>query len=290
MSGGGRAAVVVHAAADTRGAEVVAYSLRPQQVDLIDVENASATDFEQSVPYIGIWSAASSSSPVFRAVVEAAHDRHSLVSITLGQLVAVPVRFRMSLALNADQLRAGRSPASSMLRRQLNRVRQQMLPAQTDRLGLDEIRAVVVSGVDRRGLDLANRDLGGLDLRNGLLNGANLLCANLSGCQLDNARLVGANLERCALAGTQMCDADLRLANLWHADMTGAKGVDTGIFIHTNMFGVTGVDGHSFPRSFSKGSYAAYIQYFTVNLGFTMRDVYESFPWLSHKYFDHLLS
>lgn len=281
---------MVHSAADVKDAEFVAHSLRPHQVDLIDIAQATATDLEQPMPYIALWSGSSSSSPDFRTAMEAAHDRYSLVSVITGRSVVVPVRFRSSLALKADQLRGAQSSASAMLQRQLDRAWQQMLPAPFTQLGLDEIRAVIVSGVDRRGLDLAHRELGGLDLRNGCLNGASLLRTDLSECRLDNVRLVGANLERCTLTGSRICDADLRFANLWHAEMTRVEGVDTCDFTHANTFGTAGLGEAFLPRSFSRGSYAAYIQYFILNLAFTMNDVYESFPWLTHKYFEHLLA
>jgi hypothetical protein len=280
---------VVYSSADRHSALSMRELLRTLAVELVDVEDHAPIQLEKQQPSILVWSMKSAASADFQSAVEAAHDTYSLISVTTTRSVSMPVRFRSTCALTFDYLHLAPALATKHLLHQVSNARRQMLPKPVTKLSTDELHSVLSSGVDRHGLDLAHRNLAGLDLSNAYLNGANLLRTDLSNCTLTGASFVGANLERSRLTGAKLDGSDMSLANLWHTEMVGVSGLETCNLTHTNIFGIDYLTESVAHRSFSRGSYASYIQYLAVELGFTKSDIYECLPWLTHKYFEHLL-
>lgn len=102
---------------------------------------------------------------------------------------------------------------------------------------------------DLRGVDLSDRYLSRIDLRNANLSGANLSNtylnrANLSGANLSNANLRnvnlshsylnGANISKADLSRSKLEDAKLVHSKLIYANLTEAK-LDDADFSHTNL-------------------------------------------------------
>ncbi|HJM49256.1 MAG TPA: pentapeptide repeat-containing protein [Alphaproteobacteria bacterium] len=71
-----------------------------------------------------------------------------------------------------------------------------------------------LAGLDLRNVVLQSADLGGADFSNSNLSGA-----NLSQCRLTGAMLAGANLEDASLFRADLSDADLRGACLRGANL-----------------------------------------------------------------------
>ena len=79
---------------------------------------------------------------------------------------------------------------------------------------------------DLRWADLYGTDLRGANLGLADLRGANLRGANLSGANLSWANLSGANLSWANLSGANLSGAYLYEADLYEADLRGAKNLN----------------------------------------------------------------
>lgn len=112
-----------------------------------------------------------------------------------------------------------------------------------------ELSDLDLRGIDFRGVDLRGAVLSGSDLRNALLDAANLSHANLEGADLRAASLKGvvlenANLSRCDCTSANFTEADLRIAmlrntvflsaNLSRCDLTNAN-IDGTSFERCNL-------------------------------------------------------
>ncbi|MEA5571474.1 pentapeptide repeat-containing protein [Calothrix sp. UHCC 0171] len=78
-------------------------------------------------------------------------------------------------------------------------------------------------GKNLGGVNLQNKDLRRMNLRQAQMGGANLAKSNLSGVDLSGANMGGANLSQANLTNANLSGADLRGANLSGANLKGAN-------------------------------------------------------------------
>jgi uncharacterized protein YjbI with pentapeptide repeats len=104
-------------------------------------------------------------------------------------------------------------------------------------LGGADLNGAWLQGVDLTGATLAGAnlyeaqlagarlpaDLGGVNLRKTIMNGANLWRFKLGGLNLSRAELRGANLAEADLHAADLSEAHLEGAYLWRADLRGAN-------------------------------------------------------------------
>lgn len=259
------------------------------------VESELQAALDRSACVVVLWSVASVESKWVQIEAAEADDRDIIVPVRLDA-TKLPLRHRRRQYVDfsawdgdpTDQLAVDlRNAVSSVLEPQSR--------APDERIDPVALAASLRNRPGRRGLNLMEADLSGLDLQRAQLVGANLVRADLSTADLRGADLSGANLEGASLAHAKLAEARLPRANLWRTDLTESKGLLTADLSEANMYRTIGfergpVAGFTKADILSLPDYTSFIDYYVRSVGLTSAELFDAFPWLAHRYFVRLLS